>query len=290
MAQTLIVSNPPQEDPDLISAAPHFGLSAAEIRMKANYPVPEIWLADADAAKMEATATELRNAALSVVAVRGEDLAAVPAALPVKSFAFADAGLTAQLEDSEVHLAFDAPLTAVFCQPRAMVSDEMARSTDSLTEGLVQRRSGMFMARDSLVGFSGTRVSSAEPEADDTPSPFLDVYVARDDELQRISFAEDTVDFSGLGELALPRASDNMVMFVAEFEDRFPAVGVDRRLVGMQPRMRQMVHRHAELHGERKGFSFATQALSQLLDSISGDLKDLNQFELASRLAYLTKR
>jgi hypothetical protein len=39
---------------------------------------------------------------------------------------------------------------------------------------------------------------------------------------------------------------------------------------------------------ERKGFSYATQALSKLLESISPDLKDVSQFELSSRLAFLT--
>jgi hypothetical protein len=40
----------------------------------------------------------------------------------------------------------------------------------------------------------------------------------------------------------------------------------------------------------RKGYSFATAALSQLLDSIDPAMKDMTQFELASRLAYLTTR
>ncbi len=39
----------------------------------------------------------------------------------------------------------------------------------------------------------------------------------------------------------------------------------------------------------RKGFSFATTALSNLLESIAPELKDLNQFELASRLCFLTQ-
>jgi hypothetical protein len=39
---------------------------------------------------------------------------------------------------------------------------------------------------------------------------------------------------------------------------------------------------------ERKGFSYATEALAKLLESISPDLKDLSQFELCSRLVYLT--
>ena len=40
----------------------------------------------------------------------------------------------------------------------------------------------------------------------------------------------------------------------------------------------------------RRGFSYATEALAQLLASLSPDLKDLSQPDLSSRLAYLTNR
>jgi hypothetical protein len=84
--------------------------------------------------------------------------------------------------------------------------------------------------------------------------------------------------------------ADNMVMFLAEFEDKFSEARVDRRLVGMQPRSRPMLSKRTAITGQRKGFSFATAALSQLLESLSPDLKNVNQFDLASRLAYITDR
>ena len=40
----------------------------------------------------------------------------------------------------------------------------------------------------------------------------------------------------------------------------------------------------------RRGFSYATEALAHLLDSLSPDLKDISQADLSSRLAYLTNR
>ena len=127
-------------------------------------------------------------------------------------------------------------------------------------------------------------------EEESAESPFLDIYMptGTDGSPLRLSVAQNEVDFSGLGDLQLPRANDNMVMFVAELESKLPAVRVDRRLEDMQPRARAMVSQRSAISGERKGFSFATAALSQLVESISPDLKGMSQFELASRLVYLT--
>ncbi len=287
---TLVISNPPHEDIDPALAAPCFGLSPAEVRMKANYPIPEIWLADSAKGIVDPTVDILRTAGLNVVAVPGERLAKIPAQASVKSFAFTDAGLTLNLEDSQVELSPDGALVAVFCQPRAGGSLARGLGSNPLTEGLRQRKSGVFMARDSLMGFGGGRGSMSGEEEESAESPFLDIYVptGTDGSPLRLSVVQNEVDFSGLGDLQLPRANDNMVMFVAELESKLPAVRVDRRLEEMQPRARAMVSQRTAISGERKGFSFATAALSQLVESISPDLKDMSQFELASRLAYLT--
>ena len=163
--------------------------------------------------------------------------------------------------------------------------------SNPLTEGLRQRKSGVFLARDSLMGFGSGRSSLSE-EKGSGPTPFLDIYVPSGTEGSplRLSVMQNEVDFSGLGDLQLPRANDNMIMFVAEFESKLPAVRLNRRLEDMQPRARAMVSQRAAISGVRKGFSFATAALSQLVESISPDLKDMSQFELASRLAYLTSQ
>ena len=87
----------------------------------------------------------------------------------------------------------------------------------------------------------------------------------------------------------LAQASDNMVMLVAECDDRFCETEFDRRAVNMHPRKRLVVGRGMPEDPDRKGFSFATTALSNLLESIAPELQNLNQFELASRLCFLTQ-
>lgn len=291
---TLIVSNPPHGEVDPARAAPGLGLSPAEIRMKANYPVPEIWLAASEAVEMEQTAAELTAAGLHVAIVTGDALGALPPREEVQSFALSDVGLVATVVGAELTVPCDAKVTAVYCTPRQPAGLDAAHTGGSgITEGLTRRSSSVFMTRDSLVGFGGLggRSSAAGgTERGPGESSFLDVYFTDGGTARRLTVLQDSVDFGGLGELALPNATASMEMLVQEFEERFTSSSVDRRLVNMQPRLRPMVGKPAAEHPDRKGFSFATEALSRLLESISPDLKDASQFDLSSRLAFLTAR
>ncbi len=284
----LVISNPPHGEVDLAGAAPSLGLAAAEVRMKANYPVPEIWLAAEDEASMAEAAEGLRGAGLQVVVVAGQRVSEVPPWSTVNSFAFGDSALSLRLEDGEVELPYGSHVIAVYCTPRGAVEEARRVGGGGLTEGLRQRSSGIFMARDSLVGFGalGGRSSQSGDEAAPAEAAFVDLYATAAGTPRRLSVAVGKVDFSGLGEQQLPNMIGNLEIFVQEFESRFEGGTVDRRLLDMQPRQRPMVGGGESQ--ERKGFSYATQALSKLLESIEPDLKDVSQFELSSRLAFLT--
>ncbi len=283
---TLVLSNPPHNEVNARQAAPCFGLPPAEARMKANYPAPEIWLADTDKSKMEEEAQALREAGLNVVVVAGEELANFPPQVQVKSFSFADSRLLVSVEGSDVELAYDAAITAVFCKPREQAVEERHSIASSGSTGF-GRRVFMTSTRASMTGLE-VRSSMAGSGGDQAESAFLDIYASGDGGLKRISVIQDVVDFSGLGELKLARATDNLVMFVAEFEDRFTQATVDRRMEKARVRKVQLVRKATPQYGHRRGFSYATESLSKLLESVSPDLKGLSQFELGSRLAHLT--
>ena len=289
---TLIVSNPPHSEVDLAQAAGFMGLSPAEVRMKANYPVPEIWLADTDPRKLEEAAAPLQRAGLNIVLVAGEELLNLPSPASVQSFTFTDSHLVATLDHAEVKFAYNAPVICVYCTPAGPVGGATGGGGSSLTGGLGQRSSSVFMTRDSLVGFGGLGARSSAAgmgeEAAVGESPFVDLYAAAKGAASSATVIQEVVDFSGLGEEALPSSAGNLAVFVAECEQRFNQVRIDRRLVNMQARQRPMVLRSASVEQERKGYSYATETLSQLLESISPELKDLTQFQLCSRLAYLT--
>src|SRR3989304_3783746 len=124
---TLLVSNPPHLEVDAQLAAPILGLTAADVRLKSKYGVPEVWLASPDHGSMEQAAQSLRQAGLNVVAVLGGDLAAVPAATPVRSFTFAERGLVARAESLTVELSYERPLVTVYCPRRGLGASEPRR-------------------------------------------------------------------------------------------------------------------------------------------------------------------
>ena len=289
---TLVVSNPPHGEVDLARAAPSLGLAPAEVRMKANYPVPEIWLAAEDESSMAAAADGLRGAGLQVAVVAGQRLSEVPPRSTVNSFAFGDSALSLRLEDGELELPYDSQVTAVYCTPRGAVEEARRTGGGGLTEGLRQRSSGIFMARDSLVGFGalGGRSSQSGDEAAPVEAAFVDIYASAAGTPQRLSVVVGDVDFSGLGGEQLPNLIGNLEIFVQEFESKFEGGTVDRRLLDMRARQRPMVGGGSAEAPERKGFSYATQALAMLLESISPDLEGISQFELSSRLAFLTTK
>jgi hypothetical protein len=120
---------------------------------------------------------------------------------------------------------------------------------------------------------------------------FLDLYVPSDDGLLRISIVPEITSFVHLPDNQ-PHGLSAMQNLVAECENRFENAYFDRRLVDMSLRGLASVVTTtvADDAPERTGFSYATQALNELLGYLSPDLKDTPQADLSSRLAYLTAR
>ncbi|HEX6862359.1 MAG TPA: hypothetical protein VF414_06065 [Thermoanaerobaculia bacterium] len=114
---TLVLSHPPHGEVDFKRAGTVLGLVAVDVRLKASYGVPEIWLADEDPGAAEAAAAALRQAGLSVVLVPGAALGAIAPANPVSTFRFEAGGLLLQAEE-EVLLEYDTPGLAVLFIPR----------------------------------------------------------------------------------------------------------------------------------------------------------------------------
>ena len=165
-ARHLLISDPPHVDAAAPEVASHFGLTVAEVQMKANYGIPEIWFAEDEEAKLLRTAAALDRAGLRTVLVAGSDLVEIPGQSPAESFAFTDEGLQAERDDSGWTMAYDAPTTAVFSRPRVDFQDAKApaRSTPSLR-------------RDPLLSLGRGGVHRRSPGAGQVKfgaSPFLD--------------------------------------------------------------------------------------------------------------------
>jgi len=75
--------------------------------------------------------------------------------------------------------------------------------------------------------------------------------------------------------------------FLQECEGRFRRLVIDRRLMHLQLRRRNLPPPPGV---QRKGFAFGTPALQALLQTIAPLAPGMNQCELSSRLVYLTQR
>ena len=280
-ARHLLISNPPHGQVNALEAASHFGLTAAEVGMKANYGLPEIWFVDEDESKIKEIAQALEAAGLVVILVGASDLVEIPGQAPAESFVFTDEGLQVELEDGAHTLAYDAPLIAVHGHPRVEMEEGRAPARSIASQVSSWGRVGV------------RRPSNPESSTGDLGStPFLDFYTRSDTGLLRISIVQEITSFAQLPD-NLPHGLAAMQNLVAECENRFENTYIDRRLVDMTLRGLARVVTGAKPGPDdpvRSGFSFATEALAELLTSLSPDLKDLHQADLSSRLAYLTSR
>lgn len=265
----LLVSNPPHGAVDARRAAPPLGLTPAEATLKVHYPVPEIWLAFDGRAEAEKVAAELVAAGLHVTVVGAEELGSVPPRTEIRSFAIHDVGLVL-LADHRTTLGRAEPLIAVFCAPREAGGGEV-RPPGGRTSDVMR-----------AVGDHGA--------VQDTRG-FLDLYLTQQGQLRRLAIVQGVTDFSGFGEAALPSPAGNLIKFVGEIESHFPNAKVDRRLALLQARRRTgATGVQARAGASRQGLTYGTAELKQLLGHISPELHDVSEYELSSRLAYLTRR
>ncbi len=266
----LAISNPPHGQVDLLKAAPTLGLAPADLRLKAIYRVPEIWLADTNRGQVERATQTLREAGLNVQLVTGDQLLEVPRQGAVKSFSFMEDQFVAALPRAlTATLGYDEQVIAVFHTPRD--------SSGARPSAIVGARTSAALG---VLGAAGQPKDSA----------FFDMYRPREGEVVRLWVVQDGMDFSGLGIQKVPSQAGNMRKFVTEWESRFQRATIDRRLVNLQLRRPMTPATPRTALEQRKGFSFASLGLSQLLDAIAPDLQDIGQADFASRLIYLTTR
>jgi hypothetical protein len=242
----LIVSHPPHGLVDAMRAAPQLDLLPVELSLKSHYPIPEIWLARDDAAAVEQTATALRDAGLSVKVVPAAAFGALPPQAMVETFSFTEDGLTLALDVQDLVFPYDLPVVIVACSPR-----------------------------------------EAPPEAagDGAWGVFADVYADTAGRMVRCGISATTTDFAALPGTNLAGPAGRLSRFLQECEARFKRIVVDRRLMHLQLRRKQLPPPPGV---QRKGFAFGTPELNALLQRIAPEATGMSQCELGSRLVYLT--
>ena len=193
----LLISNPPHGDVDAKIAAEAFELSAAEARIRANFPSPNIWFADDDLDALKKTGATLMKAGVKVRIIKGSIMAAIPRADPITSFAFGPDRFTAQLHSSD---EFTAPYNTrlVIVASKGSPEDVMARG------------SSPNISDDAL---------------------FFDLYFVVQSKVRRLRAWSGGVDYAGLETELKPFAHQNHSEFLNQLRHRFPQSAVDERLV-----------------------------------------------------------
>ena len=257
-SSTLVVSNPPHEDVDLESAAELLGLDVFATGLKSTFPAPEILGAGGPDSAVR-LAVGLRKTGLRVTVLQGVSLLEVPWPDPVSYLAFDDECLRVAVRDEVWEVPYATSVLGVLCQTPANFS--------------IDRRIDLAQAIASGLG-------STIAEALQWRS-FIDLYLREDESVRRVTIVP---------EMFGSERGDDMV---GEIERRFRRLRLDRRLAGVWPRSRFVrvddddeEEPPAHPSAQRKGYSFGTQRLAELMASISPDLEMLPQYELGSRVAY----
>jgi hypothetical protein len=261
----LVVSNPPHEKVDLDAASALIGLDVYKTRLKFIFPAPEV-LAGSDGEFADGIAERYRSAGVRVETFGGAELAGIPWPEPVSAFAFTGRGLKARSGEREVEVSYDSHVVGVYCKPPADFRMKPPEKT------LGPLSTGMDI------------VDAIEWKAS------LDLYFVRDGTLQRLSIVQDVTDFSGLGPMRRRTVPEDLEATVVGCGRRFTNMHLDTRLENVRPRRRFVGGDAAVNPDTRDRYSFGTLLLRQILASTSPGLADLTQFELGSRLGYLTSR
>lgn len=285
----LIVSNPPHRTIQAQAAAQCFQCTAAEVRMKANFPAPEIWLAETDAGAVRQWGKALLGAGLNVALVRGSVLAAVPRIQWAGAVRLGESGFTVITETGEVEIARDDRVVAVFGEPHKQEARSKTGSGSILTQQLSGRSTGKGLpiaphaagvggvvaqaAMDQLGKVAKEAKESAKQRLSDIdagpePSMFLDLYVYAADGWRAVRLTPAGVDFSGLGDLMKPTARANIQTILETLENAH----LDERLM-------HVTYRFSVVGGT---------ALNKVLGEIAEDLGAIPPMDLGSSLVFLT--
>jgi hypothetical protein len=252
---TLVVSDPPHGEVDLGATAELLGLDVFAARLKASFRAPEV-MAATDPLRAGEFAAALRATGFDVSILDGAILAAMPWPDPVSTLAFDASHLQATIRDEGVAIPYDAEVVAVHCAP----------PDDRPTVPTTSRTSTLDLERAVASGHGPTIAEAVQRRS------ILDLYFRDAGSLRRATIVPDLL-------------KSEMGPVKKEVVRRFRSLRLDDRLAGVRPRAPFGVG--AGFDGrDRRRYSFGTQMLREVLESIAPELRAIPQYEFGSRLAY----
>lgn len=291
----LIVSNPPHRSPDPAAVAPHLDCSAAEVRMKLNFPAPEIWLSESDKEAARDKTKALLSAGVNVAWIPGPVLAGAPRAVAGTAAVVDGARFAIDTSVGELEVKAGDPVVAVLGEPVQQEARPAADTRSMLAQNVPGRGpvrnlpfvSGVATSLGGVAGYKAvdkldkmakdardaaekrlSEVQFAEPT-----EQFLDVYVFGSGTWGAARLASSHTDFSGLGDRKQPTARANVGAILDLLKEDYGA-RVDERLV-------KVTYKPSIVSGV---------ALNQVLGRISEQLAGVPLLDVASVLAFLTSK
>ena len=274
-ATYLLLSNPPHGEIDVALIAGCFGFTAAEARMRANFPAPEIWFADTDLDALKRTGGALMKGGAKVRIINGSMLSAIPPADHMASFTFQPERFTVQLRsDSSFSTAYDARLIIVSSRPKANPTIAIERPKPQLSHSSSPKLRDRFGTGGTVTtdppDDATARVDGYSGEIDPW---FLDLYFIVQSKVRRLRARTGKIDYSGLGTDLKPVAKHNHAELLNRIKTQFTKAALDERLVDVPP------PRPSTVSGK---------GLPVILESIDPALKNLRMEDLQSRLVFLS--
>jgi hypothetical protein len=272
----LLVSNPPHGDVDAQLVAPEFECTAAEARMRVNFPAPEIWFADTDVDALKKIGASFMKGNAKVRIVKGSMLSVVPTADRMLSFRFQEDHLAMELQDAGAYTApYDAKLVIVSARPEASPTLGMERPKPQLghmsSKDLRDKFGVGGIIADEAGGDAEVEVTGIKEAFDPW---FLDLYFIVQSKVQRMRAWTGRVDYSGLGSDLKPAAHHNHTEFLNRLKAQFTNAVFDERLVDVPAPKPSMI---------------SGKGLKTVLKSIDPALETVGFGDLQSRLVFLSR-
>jgi hypothetical protein len=272
----LLVSNPPHGEVDAQLVAPEFGCSAAEARMRVNFPAPEIWFAETDVDALKKTGALFMKGNAKVRIIKGSMLSVVPRADRMLSFSFEEDRLAMELEEGGAYEApYDSKLVIVSARPQASPTLGMERPKPQLGHMSSKELRDKF-GRGGIIADDAPQDAKAQVTGiQDTLDPwFLDLYFIVQSKVQRMRAWTGRVDYTGLGSDLKPAAQHNQAEFLNRLRQQFTNAEFDERLLDLPAPKPSLV---------------SGKGLKVVLQSIDPALEDLGLGDLQSRLVFLSR-
>lgn len=290
----LVVSNPPHADEiDYAACTKAFGLTAADAKLKINFPAPEIWFAETSAEAATGRCYDLNAAGLQAKTVDSDALRALPPHDVVTEVAGSAQGLALMLAGGPVEIPFSTPVVMVSVKPAETSSPSATAAYERMKARRQIRRAakqafgarlmggmmfgavgaaamGGLVARSQANAILGRMQQRMRRRAAEDRLAFFDLYFELGGALRRATLCEGGASLEPWGVAGNPYKDSNALY--EALRPAFPAFHFDFRLEDVRYRKAMI--------GE--------YGLPVLLNMIDPALKDLHLDDLASRLAFLT--